>query len=373
MSKDVLSIKYRPKKLSDVIGQTSVVTTLTHAVENNNIHHAYLFHGTRGTGKTTCSRILAAMINCVDGPTVSPCGKCDHCKAIFLGRHSDIIEMDAASNGKVDEIRELKKSAYLSPVSGARKKIYFIDEAHSVTPQGSEALLKITEEPPSHVIFILATTEYQKMKGTIISRCQNHFFQKVFWTQIVDHLYKIVKKEQIEIDDSAIKQCAVLANGSVRDALQNLNKLNDFAGGEKITIEMAQNVFGVVNEDIYYQLMSCIVGEDGKPSISKGYLLINKIFTSGIDVSQFLQGLEEHLRGLQIMLTAPKTDSLLALTEEEKKRLKVEAGRIDVVKMNKIDDQLKEVRKWLPYNISPEKLFDQWLMRSIINCHLSKE
>lgn len=365
--------KYRPHKLSDIIGQPSIVTTLSNAIEFNQLHHAYLFHGNLGCGKTSCSRILAAMVNCVKGPTVNPCGACDQCKLIFSGNHSDVEELDAASGGKIDEIRDLKKNAYYAPIANARKKFFIIDECHSLSGPGAEALLKVLEEPPSHVCFVLCTTELQKMTGTIISRCQSHGFQKVYWTQLVQRLTEISQIEKIKIDEQAIKLCAMLSNGSVRESLQYLNKLVNFAGNEAITVEMARSLFGVANDDIYHKLLSAVIGENGKPNAAEGYRLINEIFISGINVRSFLNGLDEHLRYLFIALTSPKTVDKLVLTEEDKKRITIEASRFDMVKINQMLDYLSEIYRCLNYGINPERLLDQWFANSILFCHLSQK
>ncbi|MFA6088614.1 MAG: DNA polymerase III subunit gamma/tau [Candidatus Woesearchaeota archaeon] len=362
--------KYRPRKLSDIIGQPNIVTTLSNAIEYNQLHHAYLFWGSKGTGKTSMARILAAMVNCVNGPTSNPCGICEQCKLIFSGHHSDVEEIDAASGGKIDEVRELKKNAYYAPVASARKKFYIIDECHSLSPAGAEGLLKLIEEPPPHLCFVLCTTELQKMTSTIISRCQSHGFQKIYWTQLVQRLNEVAKAENLNVDDQAIKLCAMLSGGSMRDALQYLNKLASYSGKETISAEMARNLFGVVNDDVYHRLVSSIIGDNGKPNPAEGYKIINDIFISGINIKTFLSGLDEHLRYLFIALTSPKTIERLVLTEEDKKRITIEASRFDIVKINQIMDYLSEIYRCLNYGINPERLLDQWFANSILFCHL---
>jgi len=369
---EVLARKHRPEKLSDLIGQPSIVTTLQNAIEMNKLHHAYLFHGTRGTGKTSTARILAAMINCEKGLTITPCGTCFHCNAIFNGKHNDIEELDAASNGKIDEIRELKKSIYYAPIAGARKKVYIIDEFHRTSREGEDCLLKAIEEPPKHVVFVLCTTELHQMKATIVSRCQSHVFQKIHWAQIEDHLSHICKKEKIEIEEEALRVCATSGDGSVRDSLQCLDKLINYAGKDKITNDMTIKVLGITKENIYYKLISCIIGENGKPNITKGYEIINDVLSSGSDVNTFLNGLDDHLRALLIASTAPKAMDLLPYNEQDKKRIRIEAGRFDIPKINAISKLTNEIHKWIVYNVPIEKLLDQWLVDSILSCHLKK-
>ena len=192
---EVLALKYRPKKLSDMIGQEVPVQTLTHSFESNSLHHAYLFVGQIGSGKTTTARIVAAMENCTETPGQNPCGQCDVCKPVFKGVHTDIMEIDGASGaGNVAQVRELKKEALYNPVDGAVTKYYIIDECHRVSDSGLDALLKILEEPPKNTRFILCTTEIQKVRPAIISRCQRHDFVKIFWMQISEYLLEVSKQ-----------------------------------------------------------------------------------------------------------------------------------------------------------------------------------
>ena len=369
----VLEQKYRPRKLSELIGQQSVVTTISNSIELGKMHHAYLFHGQFGGGKTSCAKILAAMVNCEKGPTVDPCGKCIQCTAIFQGKHNDVLEFDAASGGKIDQVRELRKTAFYSPVAGAKKKVYIIDECHSLTSEAEESLLRIIEEPPPHVIFVLCTTEFNKMRSTIVSRCQSHAFTKIYWTQIVQHLQGICDKEKVSIDESAIKACAIMANGSVRDSLKYLGTLISFAGDKTITGEMARQALGFAGSEIYHKLMTCIIGQDGKPKPVEGYKLINQLLTSGGEFRVFIRGLDEHLRCLLIMLTAPQAAEMLTLDEDDKKRIQMEATKFAIPHLDLMMTQLNEVHRCLNYGIPEERLLDQWFMKSVCICHLSQK
>lgn len=370
---DILANKYRPKKLSDLIGQPSIVTTLTNSIEMNSIHHAYLFHGNLGCGKSTTARIFAAMINCEKGPTVSPCAKCPQCKAIFSNKHSDIVEIDAASGGKIDQIRELRKSAYYAPIAGARKKFYIIEECHSASSDAEEALLRVIEEPPSHVVFIMTTTEFQKMRSTIVSRCQTHCFQKVYWTQIVDHLKIIAKKEKLNVDEEIFKICAISAAGSVRNALQDLNKLITYAGTNRVTADMARRQLGVVGHDVYFDLLLCIVNNDGKPDPLKAYRIINNIFINAVDIRSFLRGLDNHLMAIAIAMTAPAALDTLSLSEEDKKRISNEASRFDFENIDKMMSEINEIYRCLTYGVPIDRLLNQWFIRSVLACHLKEK
>ena len=370
---NIFANKYRPKKLSDIVGQEPIVTILKNSISSNNLHHAYLFQGAYGCGKSTMARILAAMINCEKGMTVDPCGKCKHCKAIFDSKHSDVQELDGASGGKIDEIRELKKTMYYAPISGARKKIYIIEEFQCLSSDAAESLLRIIEEPPRHVIFIFTTTEFNKMKSTIISRCQNHLFEKIYWSKINERLHHICEKESIEAEDEAIRVCSFLANGSIRDALQNLEKLYEYAENKKITEELARTLFGVQDDNVYYKIFDCIIGKAGKPNLLEGFRIINKIFIEGKNIKSFLQGLEEHLRQLLMVNLSPKAVDILSVTEEKKKRILEEAKRFDIKEVNMILNQLSEIYRCLNYGLNIERLLDQWFINSVLYCHLGRK
>lgn len=285
-------------------------------------------------------------------------------------------------NGRIKSIRKIENNddfVYNIEVDAdkSENKNYFannllVSNCHSLSGPGTEALLKIIEEPPPHVVFVLATTEFHKMPSTIVSRCQSHEFQKVYWTQIVQRLSEISKLEKIDIDEQSLKLCAILASGSVRDAIQYLNKLISYGANQSITVELSRKLFGVVNDDVYYKIMSCIVGENGKPNASEGYRLINDILISGVNTKSFLQGLDEHLRHLFIALTSPKTIEKLVVTDEEKKKISIEASRFDIPKINQMMNYLSEIYRCMNYGINPERLLDQWFANSVLFCHLGK-
>ena len=319
----VLARKYRPKKLSDIIGQPAVVQTLSNALTQKRLHHAYLFAGQFGSGKTSISRILAASENCAASENVlHPCGNCELCKSVFAGTHTDVSEIDAASNaGKVEQIRELKTSANYAPMDGAKSKYYIIDEAHRMSPQAEEALLKLLEEPPKRVRFVLCTTEYQQMRGTILSRCQVHEFKKIYWREISRHLDVVAKQEKYDYDPEAVNLCAKIANGSMRDGLQNLEKLVHFAGKKKLTGKLAQEAFGTASDLVFYGMIGEIAKE-GVPDATTGYRIINDLLVSGMGASQVFEGIYEVLRNVLIGISASACGDLILVAEEAKSRLK---------------------------------------------------
>jgi len=319
----VFARKYRPKNLQEVIGQPTVVQTIANAYKKNKLHHAYLFVGSMGLGKTTCSRILAAMENCDVSPGLNPCGKCNACQQIFAGTHQDVYEIDAASNaGKVDQIRELKNNSIYSPIGGAKTKYYIIDEAHSASTQAAEALLKLIEEPPPNTRFVLCTTDSHKMIGTIISRCQKHDFRKIFWHTMFEQLSLISKKENMHCSDVALSLCAKLADGSMRNALQLFEKLVDYVEGSEITDDDAQAVFGVVSDNIYCDLFDNIIGMSGKkPNAGAGFKIINNLLMNGTDFNIICGGITAHLDNLLVGMTATNAGDFLHFSEQGKKRI----------------------------------------------------
>lgn len=362
------AVKYRPKKLSDLIGQEVIVKTLSNAIQNDQLHHAYLFVGQYGSGKTTAARILAAMENCETSPGITPCGECGICNDIFHGRHSDIEEIDAASTGKVEQIRELKTSALYLPIDGARKKYYIIDEFHSVSSAGAEALLKLIEEPPPHVRFILCTTELDKVKGTIRSRCQVHEFKKIYWRLIAKQLEEIAKKENLEAENSVLSLCSRLANGSMRSALQNLEKVSSFSGNGKVTTEDAEKVFSTVSEMTYYDLIDEVVGVNKeKVDATGGFKIINTMLQTGANFAAIYNGITEKLNDVLICLTSSKAGEFVNVSEEGKRRLK-EQATFCKDKIKAILDSLNylhEASQAVEYNLSPETALQKWFIESL--------
>ena len=309
MGSEVFYRKWRPQTLSEVLGQEPVTQTLRHAVEGGKIAHAYLFCGPRGTGKTSTARILAKAVNCPNQAGGEPCNACDMCRSITEGRALDVIEIDAASNRGIDEIRSLREKANYAP-SLARYKVYIIDEVHMLTEAACNALLKTLEEPPGHVIFVLATTEAHKVISTIVSRCQRFNFHRLRQTEIMDKLKLICEKEGIHIELGALELIARAATGSLRDAENILQRMIAYYGNQ-IELTKVQTELGVGWDSRVRQLARCIVNRD----VAAGLKVINNLNSDGVDLRQFNLGLVEYLRGL--LLAKSRCEEALDVTSED--------------------------------------------------------
>lgn len=364
----ILARKYRPKRLSEVVGQPTIVQTLSNALKQKKLHHAYLFAGRFGCGKTSTARILAASENCsASSDVLHPCGSCELCKAVYAGVHSDVSEIDAASNaGKVEQVRELKNSANYAPMDGAKSKYYIIDEAHRMSAAAEESLLKLLEEPPKRVRFILCTTEYQHIRSTILSRCQVHEFKRIYWREITRHLEVVAKQEKINCDAEALNLCAKIADGSMRNALQNLEKLVDFAGGEAITGQIAQKAFGTASDLIFYSLINEIAKE-GAPDATAGYRIINDLLVSGMGANQIFEGISEVLRNILLGVSASACKDLILVTEEAKSRLKelLQNFRPKMQALLGIMEGLSKVRIAVEHGQALDIALQMWFLQSI--------
>lgn len=285
---------YRPKKFSDVVGQNVIVRTLQNAILNNKVAHAYLFSGPRGTGKTSIAKIFAKAVNCERGPNFEPCGECETCRLIEDGHISDVVEIDAASNNGVDEIRDLRDKVNYMP-SYAKFKVYIIDEVHMLTQAAFNALLKTLEEPPSHVIFILATTEPNKVIPTILSRCQRFDFRGISISDIEKKLFEIRTKEDIKITDEAIKEIASKAEGGLRDAISLLDQTISFSD-EEVTLDDVYQVSGSVSKDNLLKLLDFIKNKDTSNALS----LLNEIIEDGKEIAKIIADLIALLRDVLI-------------------------------------------------------------------------
>ena len=356
-----LSVRCRPKKLSDVIGQEVVTTSLTNAFNKDNLHHAYLFEGSKGIGKTTSARILAAMENCENGPTLEPCAGCDNCRQIFAGKSYDVKEIDAASNRGIDDIRDLKKELVNCPIH-SRTKYVIIDEAHSLTSIAAESLLKLIEEPPSHVRLVLCTTEPHALKDTIHSRCLVFPFVKVSWYEIYEYIMDVAKKEDIKIEDNAAKLIAKRAKGSVRDSLQHLQFVSDFCGDNEVTVEAAQKALGVIDESLYFELIETIMNSD----VPNSMLLINKLMVNGRNSEQIIKGLEEHLRNLLTVNACKQQVSGLGFTEEEIKRYSHQGKSAPPVLVSSMLGMVTEIQRAISYNMDAQYQLENFVVKTLI-------
>jgi len=312
--------RHRPRTFADVVGQEHVVRTLSNAVEQGNVHHAYLFVGSRGTGKTSMAKILAACLNCVNGPTTSPCGKCDSCVSIANATSLDVIEMDAASNNSVDDIRDLRERVAYAPVSG-RHKVYILDEAHMLSPQAWNAFLKTLEEPPPRTIFVLATTEAQKVLPTVVDRCHRFDFGRPTVEQVATVLERVATEEGIEVEKGALALIARHATGSFRDALGTLEQLVTYAGGRPIEPPDVLAVLGVADAEQLFDAVDAVIARDPARALRAAARLAD----SGRDAGQLLRDLETHGRELLAVQVLGDVPAELQVTPERDIRLAEQA------------------------------------------------
>lgn len=306
----IFALKWRPQNFDEIAGQDTIVATLKNAIQKNRLAHAYLFSGPRGVGKTSTARILAKALNCKDGPTVSPCGKCPSCLEISKGRSLDVIEIDGASNRGIDEIRALRENVKFAPTQG-KYKIYIIDEVHQITSEGFNALLKTLEEPPPFVKFFFATTHPHKIIPTILSRCQRLDFRRISVIEIIAQLERICQTEQIDIDKKVLFTIAKASDGSLRDAESILDQLISFAK-EKISLEDIISILGMVKEDALFDIADKIINKDARGALE----LFNNIIDEGKDISNFLVNLIEHFRNLMIAKVTQADPRLIDLPKE---------------------------------------------------------
>jgi DNA polymerase-3 subunit gamma/tau len=326
VSYQVFARKYRPQTFDDIVGQDHVTRTLRNAVEKNRLAHAYLFVGPRGIGKTSSARILAKALNCIHGPTVTPCGECDSCKEIAAGNSLDVLELDAASNRGIDDVRELRDNVRYAPAKG-RYKIYIIDEVHMLTKEAANALLKTLEEPPKHVIFCLATTEPEKLPITILSRCQRFDLHRIPTNLIAEHLQLIAKKEKVKLEPAAAHAIARGADGGLRDAESMLDQLVAFCG-EAISESDVLSVFGFTSEQAVADFTERIL----RGETSQALAVLDEQAALGKDMMKLLSDLIAHLRDLLVFKVRP--DAVAEVTGPEletslgKEAALIETGRL---------------------------------------------
>ncbi|MGB0092576.1 MAG: DNA polymerase III subunit gamma/tau [Solirubrobacteraceae bacterium] len=315
--------RHRPRTFADVVGQEHVVRTLRNAVERGKVHHAYLFVGSRGTGKTSMAKILAACLNCEQGPTIEPCGECESCVSIAHATSLDVIEMDAASNNSVDDIRDLREKVAYAPVSG-RHKVYILDEAHMLSPQAWNAFLKTLEEPPPRTIFVLATTEAQKVLPTVVDRCHRFDFGRPSVEQVAAVLGRVAREERIDIDEAALALIARHATGSFRDALGTLEQLVTYAGDERIEPGDVIAVLGVADAEQLFEAIEAVLARDPAQALRAAAKLVQ----SGRDPGQVLRDLEVHARELLTVQILDEVPSELRVTPERDQRLAEQAAAL---------------------------------------------
>jgi DNA polymerase-3 subunit gamma/tau len=359
MGSEVFYRKWRPQTLSEVVGQEPVTQTLRHAVESGKIAHAYLFCGPRGTGKTSMARILAKAVNCPNQAGGEPCNACDMCRSITEGRALDVIEIDAASNRGIDEIRSLREKANYAP-SLAHYKVYIIDEVHMLTEAACNALLKTLEEPPPHVIFVLATTEAHKVLATIVSRCQRFNFHRLRQSEITAKLKLICKKEKIRIEPASLELIARAATGSLRDAENILQQMIAYYGN-RIELDQIQTELGIGSDSRVRELARCVVSRD----VAGGLKIVNSLNSDGVDLRQFNLGLVEYLRGL--LLAKSRCEEALDVTGEDLAEMSSLAANAPM------DYLLKAVKSFSSIDFRTDNYSALSLEMALLDCALSSQ
>ena len=324
MSYTALYRKFRPDHFEDVKGQEHIVTTLRNQIKAERVGHAYLFCGTRGTGKTTIAKILAKAVNCEHPVEGSPCGECRSCKAIAAGASMNVIEIDAASNNGVDNVREIIDEVAYSPAEG-KYKVYIIDEVHMLSPGAFNALLKTLEEPPSYVIFILATTEVHKIPITILSRCQRYDFKRITIDTIASRLQELMEVEQIQVEEKALRYIAKAADGSMRDALSLLDQCIAFHYGQELTYDKVLDVLGAVDMEVFGRLLRHVLNRDVSGCIG----LLEEIVMQGRELSQFVADFTWYLRNLLLLKASDDIEDVIDVSSENLVRLREEAEMIE--------------------------------------------
>lgn len=358
MSYTALYRKFRPDTFGDVKGQDHIVTTLQNQIKANRIGHAYLFCGTRGTGKTTVAKIFAKAVNCEHPVDGSPCGECEMCRSIMAGTSMNVIEIDAASNNGVDNIREIKEEVTYRPTEG-RYKVYIIDEVHMLSSGAFNALLKTLEEPPEYVIFILATTEVHKIPVTIMSRCQHYDFKRITIETISNRMLDLMDEEQVEVEEKAIRYIAKAADGSMRDALSLLDQCIAFYLGQKLTYDNVLEVLGAVDTDVFSKLLRNVIHRD----VPKVLNTVEELVMQGRELTQLASDFTWYLRNLLLVKTSDMIEDVLDVSTENMMQLKEEAEMIEADMLLRYIRIFSELSEQLRYATQKRVLLEVALIK----------
>jgi DNA polymerase-3 subunit gamma/tau len=352
--------RYRPQTPTEVLGQDHVIRALTGAIREGRLHHAFLFCGPRGTGKTSTARILAKMVNCVTGPTAEPCGGCEQCVAIREGTHLDVVEIDAASHGGVEDARELREKAPTAPVQG-REKVYIIDEAQRLSREAFDALLKVFEEPPPGVRFVLATTEPHKMPATIVGRCQRFDFRRHTMEGISELLQKVAASEGVTLDDSAAHAIARYAEGSARDALSLLDQAG-VLGGQKVDDAAVRALLGAPRSEVQVELADAVAVGDARTTFE----LVNRLVQDGQDLRNVTNETLAHFRDLLLVKTAPGQEDLLDIPSDGYEALRIQAEKFTAAELARVIELLLAAQNDMRWTTSPRLSLELALVRATI-------
>ena len=350
--------KWRPLRFEDMRGQETVVRTLKNQLNTGRIGHAYLFAGTRGTGKTTAAKIFARAVNCEHPTDGSPCNTCATCRAILSGTSVNVVEIDAASNNGVDNIREIREEVRYKPTEG-NYRVYIIDEVHMLSTGAFNALLKTLEEPPEYVIFILATTEVHRIPITVLSRCQRYDFKRLSLETLKDQLRDILREEQIDADESAVSFIARQADGSSRDALSILEQCVSFYYGEKLTYEKVLDALGASDQAVFSELLRRIINRDIAGTIT----IVDDLLSTGRDLSQFVLDLTWYLRNILLIQTEDPSEDTLGISRENLRLMKEEAEDLDYHQVMRYIRILSELSNRIRFSGSKRVLLELALIR----------
>ena len=348
---------YRPQNFEDVVGQEHIIRTLKNQIENNNVGHAYLFSGTRGTGKTSTAKIFARAVNCENSTNQEPCNECEVCKDILNDNIMDVVEIDAASNNSVDDIRELRENVKYSPTK-AKYKVYIIDEVHMLSQGAFNALLKTLEEPPSYIIFILATTEPHKIPATILSRCQRFDFKRVTVKDMTARMQKICNEENIVVENKALNLVARNSQGALRDALSILDQCISF-GDNKIEYKDVVELLGTVNVEQLFELAKCIIEQDTRQSLQ----ILNEFVIWGKDIRNLINDLIDHFRNLMVCKVSSDLEEIISLPEETIEQLKLQAKYVDINDLIRILNILSTTQDQMRSSSNPRILAEVTMMK----------
>lgn len=326
MEQNTLYRKYRPINFDQVVGQEHIVVALKNQILNDKLAHAYLFCGTRGTGKTTVAKILARAANCKNRQDANPCNECEICKSIFDNADLNVFEMDAAANNSINDIRKIRELVQYPPINDEKYKIFIIDEAHELSDAAGDAFLKTLEEPPEYVIFILATTEPSKLKSTILSRCQRYDFRRIAIPDIISNLKNICEKEKIDIEENALHFIAEKADGSMRESISILDRCNAFLTNETATLDKVKYILGIADDTVFSEMTKALIKEDVKEVLS----LLDTSIKNGKEITVFVNDYIYYLRNLMIIKYLDKENEILSITKEKFNELKLVSNNISI-------------------------------------------